>query len=75
MNDTNWREDYLARKPGLKPLQIKLLKEGATQLSNAWILNAMHQDWKRLSGIPPEPEPPNCQSSFQEWNKEVSDEL
>ena len=75
MNDTNWREDYLARKPGLKTLQIKLLKEGCTSLSQSWMLGAMYQDWKRLRGIPPEPEPPNCQSSFQEWNQEVSDEL
>ena len=74
-NEINWREDYLSRKAGLSYLQIKLLKEGPHQLTDSWFLNAMYNDWKRLTGIPPEPERPNLQSSFKEWNGGISNDL
>ena len=71
MNDTNWREDYLARKPGLKPLQIELLKNGPKSLSSSWMLGAMYSDWKKnIAGIV-DPPAPDCSSSLQEWEARV----
>ena len=48
-----------------------LLENGAKSLSQSWILGALYQKWKRVKGIPPDPEPPDCQSSFLEWEKNV----
>ena len=39
----------------------------------SWFLGALYMRWKKLKGIRPDPEPSNCNSSFQEWNKNVED--
>ena len=50
MNDENWQEEYKELK-SLRPYQIKLLEEGATTLSQAWLLNNMWCEWKEIKGI------------------------
>ena len=35
---TLWRQEYLEMKAGLSKFQIQLLKEGPTQLAQAWLL-------------------------------------
>jgi len=35
-------------------------------------LQALHQKWKKIKGIK-DPEPPDCSSSFQEWNQKVNE--
>ena len=69
-NPTSWRQEYLEMKAGLSKLQIQLLKEGPHQLAQAWLLQAMHNDWKRMKGIK---EPPSRESGYQtslkEWLK------
>lgn len=65
----DWKTDYLAMKM-LSPFRVKLLKEGAKSLSQSWILQAMYNDYKRIKGIKEIP-PPDCQSSFKEWNDKV----
>ena len=65
----NWRQEYKHLRV-LTPLQERVLEEGATSLATAHILNALHQDYDRLKGIQ-DPPPPDLQSSFKEWNKEV----
>ena len=50
MNDENWKEEYKKLK-SLRPYQIKLLEEGATSLSQAWLLNSMWCEWKEIKGI------------------------
>ena len=60
-------------KAGLSKFQIQLLKEGPHQLAQAWLLQAMHNDWKRMKGIK-EPDTENkgqCQSSLQDWEKSI----
>ena len=60
-------------KAGLSKYQIQLLKEGPHQLAQAWLLQAMHNDWKRMKGIK-EPDTENkgqCQSSLQDWEKSI----
>ena len=69
----NWREDMLDTKQRLSKYKVELLKNGAKSLSQSWILNVYYQDWNRMKGINPTPPPPNCQSSFKEWNKKVED--
>ena len=55
MNDkqasSSWRAEYLEMKTGLTESQIRLLKEGPTQLAQAWLLQAMHNDYKKMKGI------------------------
>ena len=55
-------------KAGLSKSQIQLLKEGPNQLSQAWLLQAMHNDYKKMKGIK---EPPSketgVQTSMKEW--------
>ena len=64
---TSWRKDYLEMKAGLSKLQIQLLNEGPNQLAQAWLLGAMHQDYKKMKGIK---EPPSRESGYQTTMKE-----
>ncbi len=49
MNDENWKEEFKAWKPSLKPLEIKLLKEGPQSQSQTLMLCDMWCEWKNLS--------------------------
>tara|TARA_B100000579_G_C22196244_1_gene560861 strand:+ start:59 stop:289 length:231 start_codon:yes stop_codon:yes gene_type:complete len=69
--DINWREEMKAYTSSKS--QLGLLENGPRSLSQSWILGALYQKWKKIKGIPPDPEPPDCSSSFQEWNKNVED--
>ena len=66
----DWREEYKLMKC-LNKRQMELLDRGPDSLSASWILGAMYQDWKRIKGIPPEPEPPDCSSSLKEWEASI----
>ena len=66
-NRTSWRQEYLAMKPGLSKFQTRLLEEGPHQLAQAWFLQAMHNDYKRMKGIK---EPPYRESGYQTTLKE-----
>jgi hypothetical protein len=62
-----WMEEYKAMKLSrLTKKQLDLLENGPHSLSQAWLLGAMHQDYKRIMGIK-EKEPKNCQSSLKEF--------
>ena len=65
--ETNWREEYKAYTSNNK--ELELLENGPKSLSQSWILGALYQKWKRIKGIPPDPEPPDCQSSMSEFFK------
>ena len=67
--DSNWREQYKSMKI-LSESQIKLLDEGPKSLSQSWIVGAMYGEWKKMKGIK-DPEPPDCQSSFKEWEDSI----
>ena len=68
-DESNWREDYLNTKERLSSYQIRLLKEGPTSFGSALYMGVMKRRWLKMRGLyKPEPEPPNCQSSFGEWN-------
>ena len=68
MNDNNWREEYKAFTTNKKHLE--LLENGPKSLSQAWILGALYSRWKKIKGIK-DPEPPNCQSSYKEFELRI----
>ena len=68
-DNTNWREEYKAYTSS--KYELDLLDNGASSLSTSWVLGALYQKWKRIKGIPPDPEPPDCSSSFLEWNNRI----
>ena len=70
IDDSNWREEY--KNYTSSPTHLELLENGPKSLSQSWILSALYQKWKKIKGIPPDPEPPNCQSSFDEWNRKAN---
>ncbi len=73
---TSWRKEYLEMKAGLSKFQIQLLKEGPNQLAQAWILGAMHQDYKRMKGIKEEDTENRgqLQSSLKEFFDKTKDQ-
>ena len=69
-DDSNWREEYKSYTSNERHLE--LLENGPKRLSQSWILGALYNQWKKMKGYK-DPEPPNCQSSFKEWNDRVVD--
>ena len=70
-DDTNWREELKAYTNS--QYELELLENGPRSLSQSWRMGALYQKWKKIKGIPPDPEPSDCSSSFKEWNKKVEE--
>ena len=66
--DTEWREEMKAYTTS--KFHLELLENGPKSLSQSWIMGALYQKWKKIKGIK-EPEPPDCQSSFKEWEEKI----
>ena len=49
IDNTNWREDY--KQYTTNKFHLDLLDNGAKSLAQSWMLNALHQDYKRKKGI------------------------
>ena len=49
-----------------------MLENGPKSLSQSWYLGALYNKWKRMKGYK-DPEPPDCSSSFKEFNKIVKE--
>ena len=47
-DDSNWREDYKQYTSNKRYLE--LLEHGPKQLSQAWVLGALYNEWKRIKG-------------------------
>ena len=63
---SHWREEqnpYVQSK-----LQLEVLENGPRSLAQSWMMQAMKNDWKRRNGYK-DPEPPDCSSSLEEWEK------
>ena len=71
-SEENWREEYQGMKH-LTKYQVDLLQNGPKSLAQSWMMGAMHNDWKKKKGIK-DPEPPDCQSSLQEFYKNMKDQ-
>jgi hypothetical protein len=69
-DDSNWREEYKSFTSSKR--ELELLENGPDSLSSSWHLMALKQKWKKIRGYK-DPEPPDCQSSFKEWNSSVDE--
>ena len=67
-DDSKWREEY--KNYTSSKYELDLLENGPKSLSQSWIMGAMYNEWKRRNGYK-DPEPPDCSSSMQEWEKSV----
>ena len=75
-DESSWRLEYLEMKTGLRESQIRLLKEGPTQLAQAWLLQAMHNDYKKMKGIKenhPKENNGQLQSSLKDFFEKTKD--
>ena len=65
-DDTNWRKDYAENFCNNKR-HLELLENGPKSLSQAWLLGALHNEWKKIRGIK---ERPSRESGHQTTLKE-----
>ena len=49
-DDSNWREDY-AKNFCNNKRHLELLENGPHSLSQAWLLGALHNEWKRIKAV------------------------
>ena len=47
-DDSNWREEYKSYTSNKR--HIELLEKGPKSLSQAWLLGALHNEWKKMKG-------------------------
>ena len=47
-DDSNWREEYKQYTSNKRHLE--LLENGPKQLSQAWVLGALYNEWKKIKG-------------------------
>ena len=65
-DDSNWSKDYAENFCNNKRY-LELLENGPQSLSQAWLLGALHNEWKKIRGIK---EPPYRESGYQTTMKE-----
>ena len=71
-DDSNWRDEYKAFTTNKRHLE--LLENGPHSLSQAWLLGALHNEWKRIKGYKdeyPEENKGQLQSSLSEWEENI----
>ena len=74
-DDSNWREEYKSYTTNKRYLE--LLENGPHSLSQAWLLGALHNEWKRIKGYKdehPEENKGQCQSSLKEFYSRYKDQ-
>ena len=72
-DDSNWREDY-AKNFCNNKRHLELLENGPKQLSQAWVLGALYNEWKKIKGYDKYDAKENtgqCQSSLSEWEENI----
>ena len=70
-DDSNWREDYKNYTSNKRYLE--LLENGPKSLSQAWLLGALHNEWKKIKGYK-DPDTENkgqLQSSLNEYEESI----
>ena len=69
--DNNWREEYKNHTSNKRYLE--LLENGPKSLSQAWLLGALHNEWKKIKGYK-DPDTENkgqLQSSLKEYEESI----
>ena len=70
-DDSNWREEYKSYTNNKRYLE--LLENGPKSLSQAWLLGALHNEWKKIKGYK-DPDTENkgqLQSSLKEYEESI----
>ena len=70
-DDSNWREEYKQYTSNKRYLE--LLENGPKQLSQAWVLGALYNEWKKIKGYK-DPDTENkgqLQSSLKEYEESI----
>ena len=73
-DDSNWREEYKQYTSNKRYLE--LLENGPKQLSQAWVLGALHNEWKKIKGydkLDPEENKGQLQSSLKDFLRQEKD--
>ena len=71
-DDSNWREEYKSYTTNKRYLE--LLENGPKSLSQAWLLGALHNEWKKMKGydkFDPDENEGQLQSSLSEWEESI----
>ena len=71
-DDSNWREEY--KNYTSKKTELDLLENGPKQLSQAWVLGALYNEWKKIKGydkLDPKENEGQLQSSLADWEKSI----
>jgi hypothetical protein len=74
-DDSNWREDYKQYTSNKKHLE--LLEKGPHSLSQAWLLGALHNEWKKIKGydkLDPKENKGQLQSSMKDFFQKQKDQ-
>ena len=74
-DDSNWREEYKQYTSNKRHLE--LLESGPHSLSQAWLLGALHNEWKRIKGydkLDPKENVGQNQSSLKEFFERYKDQ-
>ena len=74
--DSNWREDY-AKNFCNNKRHLELLENGPHSLSQAWLLGALHSEWKKMKGynkLEPKENKGQLQSSLKEFFSSQKDQ-
>jgi len=74
-DDSNWREEYKQYTSNKRHLE--LLENGPHSLSQAWLLGALHNEWKKMKGydkLDPKENKGQLQSSMQEFFERHKDQ-
>ena len=74
-DDSNWREDYKQYTSNKRHLE--LLENGPKQLSQAWVLQALYNEWKKIKGydkLDPEENKGQLQSSMKDFFQKQKDQ-
>ena len=67
--EPNWREELKGYTNS--QYELDLLENGPKSLSQSWVMGALYQKWKKIKGIKEE-EPPDCSSSYLEWEQWIN---
>ena len=70
-DDSNWRDEYKSYTSNKRYLE--LLENGPKSLSQAWLLGALHNEWKKIKGYK-DPDTENkgqLQSSLKEYEESI----
>ena len=74
-DDSNWREEYKQYTSNKRYLE--LLENGPHSLSQAWLLGALYNEWKKIKGynkLDPKENVGQNQSSLKEFFERYKDQ-